>query len=454
MGINKNIFKAYDIRGKYPDEINEESAYKIGRAFIVFLKEKNKFRDSKLNLVVGRDMRLSSPALFKALIEGIAIEGANIINIGLATTPMLYFAVAHYNFDGGINVTGSHIPKDYNGFKFVREKAIPVSEDTGLREIEELAMQDRFEQNKPGEILTKNILNDYVNHSLIFSDTDLIKGLKIVIDTGNGMGGLVIDNLFEKLKCNITPLYFELDGSFPNHAPDPLVPENLIDLQKKVLEINADLGIALDGDADRVVFVDEKGKVVTADLITALIAKLLLRQNSGEKIIYDLRSSWVVKEEIEKAGGVPVIYRVGHSFIKEKMRKENILFAGELSGHYYLRENYFIESPLIVILKILEDISAENKPFSKIIQPLKRYFASGEINFQVEDKKKKIGEIEEAYRDAKNTYHLDGLSIEYDDWWFNLRPSNTENLLRLNLEAKTKELMEKKKKGIIRIIEN
>ena len=446
MKINSEIFRAYDIRGKYPRELNEEVTYKIGRAFVKFLRKK------KLNIAVGQDMRLSSPKLFKALTDGITAEGANVINIGLATTPMLYFSTVRYGFDGGINITGSHTPGDSNGFKLVREKAIPISQETGIQEIKKIVMEDKFEKKPLGKISKKKILTDYINNALHSIDGQAIKELKIVIDTGNGMGGLVIPPLFKKLKCQIVPLYFELDGSFPHHIPNPLIAENLVDLQKEVSKNQADLGIALDGDADRVIFVDEKGKIISGDLITVLLARKLLKNNPGEKILYDVRSSCVVKEEIEKSGGVPIIFRVGHSFIKEKMRKANILFAGELSGHYYLRENYYIESPLIIILKVLEMLSEAEKPFSEIIQSLRRFFASGELNFKVQDKEKALKKIEERYQDAKNIFHLDGLSVEYENWWFNVRPSNTEDLLRLNLEAVTKELMEVKKKELTALI--
>jgi phosphomannomutase len=443
MRVNPNIFRAYDIRGKYPEELNAEAAYRIGRAFVKLLNKKN------INIAVGRDMRLSSPILFRFLTKGILDEGANVADIDLSTTPMLYFGVARYGFDGGINITGSHIPGDSNGFKLVRKKAVPISGETGIQEIKKIVMECQLE--KPvmrGKISQKNILNDYIENALNFVDRKAIKKLKIVVDTGNGMGGTVASPLFKKLKCQIIPLYFELDGSFPHHIPNPLVPENLVDLQKKVLEKKADLGIALDGDADRVMFIDNQGKAISGDFITAFLAKSLLKNNPGEKILYDVRSSWVVKEEIEKNGGMPVVFRVGHSFIKEKMRKDNILFAGELSGHYYLRDNYFIESPLIIILKIIEILSKAGKTFSEIIRPLRRYFSSGEINFRIKNPEKAMKKLEEKYQDAKNIFHLDGLSVEYENWWFNIRLSNTENLLRLNLEAKTKELMEEKKKEL------
>jgi len=398
-------------------------------------------------------MRSSSPSLFQSLTKGIRDQGAKVVDIGLATTPMLYFSVIQYGLDGGINITGSHTPQYHNGFKLVREKAIPISGDSGIEDIKRLTEAD-FKSKKVGKISKKNVLKSYIKNALKFVDKKSIKPLKIVIDTGNGMAGLVVPSLFKKLKCQIVPLYFELDGSFPNHIPNPMVPENLIDLQKKVVMEKADLGIALDGDADRIAFVDEKGQAISSDLITALVAKTLLRTNHGQKILYDLRSSWAVREEIAASGGIPIISRVGHSLIKEKMRQDNILFAGELSAHYYLKENRFIESPFIIALKLLEIISAENKLISEITQPLKRYFSSGEINFEVEDKVKKLKEIEKHYQDAKNIFHLDGLSVEYSDWWFNLRPSNTENLLRLNLEAKNKELLEQKKKELSALIQN
>jgi len=446
MEINQTIFHAYDVRGKYPEEVNEESAYKIGRAFVTFLDKK------KPKVSAGQDMRLSSPSLFKALVRGMTDQGADVVDVGLATTPMLYFSTVRFKLDGGVHVTGSHIPGNFNGFKFVREKAIPVSEESGLKEIKELALKNDFKNQKLGKIFRKKILNDYIKNAFRLADRKKINNLKVVVDAGNGMGGLVAEPLFKRLKCELIPLYFEPDGSFPHHVPNPLIAENTVELRRKIIEEKADLGIALDGDVDRVAFFDEQGEMISGDIITALLSNILLRDKKGQKIIYDVRSSWVVEEEVVKSGGVPLRFKVGHSLIKEKMRQDDVMFGGELTGHYYLRENNFIEAPLFVILEILGLVSSENKPLSEIVKPLKRYFTSGEINFEVNDKLGKLREIERHYTGFKLSY-LDGLSIENKDWWLNIRPSNTENLLRLNIEAKNREIMEAKKKELTALIQ-
>lgn len=439
-----SIFKAYDIRGTYPDQLNEETAYKIGRAFVSFLKCKN--------AVIGRDMRLSSPALFKALTKGITEQGANVIDIGIATTPMMYFSVAHYGFDAGISITASHNPKEYNGFKLVGKKAVPVSGETGIAEIKRLVEKNDFNESaKKGKITKKEVLKDYVKHTLKFVDVKKIKSFRIVVDAGNATASVVVPELFKHTKCEIIPLYFELDGTFPNHAPNPLESKNLVDLQKKIMAEKADLGIACDGDVDRLFFVDEKGQPVPAEFITALMAKILLSKKPNEKILYDVRSSWIVKEEIEKNKGKAGMCRVGHSLIKSQMRKENALFAGEVSAHYFMRDNYFFEAPFIVTLNILKLLSDENKTLSALIAPLKRYYKIEETNFVVKDKTAKMKELEKLFSDGKIS-HLDGIRIDYDDWWFNVRPSNTEPLLRLNLEAKTKQKMEEMAKKIADII--
>lgn len=449
QSINKKIFKSYDIRGIYPDELNEYASEKIGIGTGIFLKG---LRDVK-NIVVARDGRPSSESLANSLIKGILKTGVNVIDIGMASTDTTYFAVGFYNYDAGITVTASHNPSKYNGFKLCHEKAMPISFDTGLSKIYEIAMQTNFTTHKqPGRVIKKHILNDYKKHVLSFANKN-IRPLKVVVDAGNGMAGPMIPVIFEDLPCKILPLYFKLDGTFPNHEPDPLKEENLRDLQKKVRRTKSNLGVAFDGDADRCVFVDENGQTIGCDLITAIIAKELLQKKKGSTIVYDLRSSWIVPEEIKNAGGNPYRERVGHSHIKAAMREKNAIFGGELSGHYYFRDNYYAGSGIIALIEVLNILSSKNVPMSNLISPLKGYHATGETNFEVEDKDGKIKQIAEHFKNKKGKIdYLDGITVQYKDWWFNVRKSNTEPLLRLNLEGKTKEIMERRKKQIIEII--
>lgn len=435
------IFKAYDIRGIYPNELNEDIAYRIGRSFVTFLGCRN--------VVVGRDARESSEPIAVALMKGIMEQGADVINIGLSTTPLLYFTIAKYGYDSGIMITASHNTAEWNGFKMCREKAIPLSEDTGIKKIEELAQENRFKTiNRKGMLIGKAVLSDYIRSFIKF--TAGISGLKVAVDTGNGMAGLTISKVFRYLNCELVPLYFELDGRFPNHEANPLKKETLAELQNTVVKEKADFGVAFDGDGDRLGFIDENGEIISNDLITALIADEFLKYNRGEKVLYDLRSSKAVNEKISEKG-TPIMCRVGHAFIKQQMRDENAVFAGELSGHFYFREQFFTESDCLPMIMVMRILCRERKPLSELINPLKRYFASGEINSEIADKDKKLLEIEQRYNDGRIT-KLDGLSVEYDDWWFNVRPSNTEPLLRLNLEAKTKELMEQKRDELLAAI--
>jgi phosphomannomutase len=434
------VFKQYDIRGLVGDEVTEELAYRIGRAFVTFL--------GCASVVVGRDMRTSSEKLHSALSKGITDQGANVTDIGLVTTPVLYYAAR--DAEAAIIVTASHNPPEFNGFKLCRQEAVPLSGETGIQDVERLVEKNKFtEPAAKGSIKKKEVVDDYIKHVLSFAKG--ISGIKIVIDTANAVAGLTIPKLLRKLKCHFVHLYPELDGTFPNHEADPLKPKNTEDLRKEVVKQNAQLGVAFDGDADRCIFIDERGKTISADMITALISSDLLKERPGETILYDLRSSWAVKEEIEKAGGRPVQCRVGHSFIKTQMREENALFAGELSGHFYFRDNGFVESTELAVVSVLSILSHTKQPLSRIIQPIKRYFASGEINFQVADKEAVLERLEGKYGDG-HTYHLDGLSVEFDDWWFNVRPSNTEPFLRLNLEARNNELMVQKKEELEKII--
>ena len=441
MEINSKIFKAYDIRGIYPEQINKEVAYLIGRAYIKFLNKKN------LKIVVGRDNRLSSLTLFKALTKGVTDQGATVVNVGLSTSPMLYWATAYFKFDGGIMITASHNPSQYNGFKFVREKAIPISEKTGLKEIKTFSTKihrsDLYKLRK-GKVLKKNVLKEYIRFNLKGFNLKKFKSLKIIIDTANAATGIIVPDLFKRLNCKVYHLFSKLDGSFPNHNPDPLIKENLRAIFKEVKAKKADLGIAFDGDGDRLFFINEKGRVVPGDLITALVAEMVLRKNPGEKILYDIRSSNIVRETVKERGGVPVAGRIGHSFIKERMRKENIIFAGELSGHYYSKEHYFCEAPIFVLFKIIEKISESGENLSEIILPFKKYFHSGEVNFKTEDKKRALKALENKFKKEGKVSKLDGLRVDLKDWWFLVRPSNTEPVLRLVVEAKTKKLLRQK----------
>lgn len=449
MKINPKIFRAYDIRGVFPKEINEENAYFIGRAFVKFLKKKNP------KIVVGRDNRLSSPVLYRGLSQGILDEGAHIIDIGLATTPMFYFAVAYFRYDGGIQITASHNPPEYNGFKLVRKKAKPMSRDRGLRKIQELAEKtSKIFLKKRGKIEKKNIANDYLKFNLKDFNLKNLQPLRVVVDTANAVSGILIKKLKERLPLEIFHLFEKLDGSFPNHSPDPLKKENLVFLQKEVKKRKAHFGVAFDGDGDRICFVDERGKIVSGDIITALLAKEILRKNPGEKILYDVRSSNIVPEIIEKSGGIPIVSRIGHSFIKEKMRKEKIVFGGEFSGHYYHRDHYFCEAPLFVFFEVIKIISQQKNTFSKIIKPYQKYFQSGEINFEVKEKERVLKFLEEKFAKKGKVLKIDGLRVDFPNWWFLARPSGTEDLLRLSIEAKRKKLMEEKKRELISLIKN
>jgi phosphomannomutase len=441
--IDPAIFKAYDIRGTYPDQLDEEVVYRIGRAFVTFLGE-NK-------IVTGRDMRLSSPNLSRAFIEGAIEQGADVVDIGLCSTDMLYFASGILDRPGAM-FTASHNPKEYNGLKLCRRKAAPISEDTGIRDVRELVMASKFPAapNK-GIIEVKDLLAQYIDHALGFIDVSALRPLKVVADAGNGMAGLILPALFDRLPCELVPHCFELDGSFPDHQPDPINPDNIALLSRWVLDAGGDLGMAFDGDADRVFLVDDRGEAVSGSLTTAMVAKRILQTHPGEKVIYNCINSWVVPETIREYGGTPIRERVGHSFIKQTMAETGAVFAGEHSGHYYFRDNFRADSGLIASLFVLEIVSLENRPLSEILKPFKKYYASGEINSRVDDIPAKLEEIA-GLNAAGRVDHLDGVSVEYDDWWFNVRPSNTEPLIRLNLEAKTRELMEAKRDEVLAVI--
>jgi phosphomannomutase len=440
-----SIFKAYDIRGIYPEQLNEETAYKIGRSFVEFLKCKN--------VVIGRDMRLSSESFLKALTDGITDQGADVIDIGLSGTDMLYFAVSNYGYESGIMITASHNPKQWNGLKLVREKAIPLSIDKGIGDIKELVEKNDFSKaEKNGTIIKKDIIDDYIEFVHSFVDIEKIGPLKIVMDASNGMAGMIAPKVFEKTKIEIIPMYFDLDGTFPNHQSNPLILENRKDIMKRVVEEKADLGITWDGDADRCFFIDNNGNFIQGDFITGLFAERMLKKNPNAMILYDLRASWFVKDMIEENNGKSRMCRVGHAFFKQYMREENGIFAGEVTGHYYYKyKDFYTDNGMIPALQMLELISEKNKSLSEILKITDNYFISGEINSEVEDKEAIMKKLEQEFNDGK-IYHMDGISVEYDDWHFNVRSSNTEPLIRLNLEAKTKEKMEEMRDKVLKII--
>jgi phosphomannomutase len=440
-----NIFKSYDVRGLYPDELSDDLAYDIGRAFVEEL--------GVTSIVVGRDMRPSGVALFEALARGANEAGADVTDVGLVSTDALYFAVGKYDFAGGVMITASHNPATYNGLKLTRDRAQAISLETGLSAIRERIATGRFAPPaaKPGTISKRDVLDDFAQHCLGFIDPKRIEPFKIAIDAGNGMAGLTVPYVFKHLPCEVTPLFFDLDGTFPNHPASPIEPENMVDLQKAVLEHGCHLGVAFDGDADRMFIVDEKGGLVGGDIVTALVAINTLKRYPGAKILYNLICSRSVPEEILKNGGIPVRSQVGHSLIKKTMRDEDVVFGGEHSGHFYFRDNWFADSGMIALLQCLEVFSDAGKPVSEVIAPIDSRFRSGEINSHVKDIPAKLKALEEHYGDGEID-HLDGLTVQYGDWWMNVRPSNTEPLLRLNVEGDTREAMETHRDEALRLI--
>ncbi len=433
------LFKAYDIRGIVPDELDAKKAYAIGRASAHFIADGP--------IAVGRDARSHSPELTAALIDGILDEGIDVIELGLTATPMLYFGVETLNAAAGIMVTASHNPGEYNGFKICRAHAVPVGEDTGLREIEALldARQVAPKAVTRGRSTSFDVGDGYTEHALAVGEN--FPSLKVAIDCGNGMASVGLEQILEKLPIEVVRLYFEPDGRFPNHEADPLKVENLADVSAAVVREGADFGVAFDGDGDRAVFVDGDGVPISADLATALIARHLLAREPGALVLYDLRSSRVVAEEIERSGGVAKMCRVGHSFVKAQMREEGAIFAGELSGHLYFRfsDNLIADDGTAAFIAMLDVLGREGRPLGDLIEPLRRYSASGEINSRVADVDFVIDTIEKEHSQAPELSRLDGLLVRYPTWWFNLRPSNTEPVLRLNLEADTTDEMERRR---------
>lgn len=444
--INPTIFHAYDVRGIYPEEINEATAYRIGTAFGKYLKKDLK-KNLPFSVVLGMDMRGSSPFLAREVVRGLNDEGIDVADAGKVPTPALYYAVAFKDYAGGVMVTASHNPKEYNGFKFCGEKATPIGYGSGLEKIKIYAEADsetKVLQKARGQLSSlEGATKEYVANDLSYVDTSKIKKLKIAADPANAMGALHLEELFDRINCDPIKLNWQLNGNMPIHEPNPIKVETLQQLQEVIRNEKADLGIATDGDGDRIAFLDEKAQVIPPYIVLGLVAQALLKKYPGAKIGYDLRSSRVVKEMIEEAGGEAVETKVGHSHIKALMREKDILFAGELSSHYYFRENYNFESPVFVTAQLLSIISIMGRSFSEIWEKHKKYSHSGEINFEVPDKEAVLGKLEQNYTDAKIS-KLDGLKVEYEDWWFNARPSNTEPALRLNLEARDEATMKQK----------
>jgi phosphomannomutase len=440
------IFKAYDIRGVYPGQINEEDAWKIGYAAARFLRSLlrgyQRGQANAQSLCVGRDMRTHSETLANALIEGMNTTGANVIDIGMIDTPQMYFAINHLSTCGGVQVTASHNPAKYNGFKISGLDAKPVGVDTGLEDVKHIAMALPHTKGKvTGSTKKCDLVTQYKKHVLGFLEPDT-KKMKVAIDASNGMAGKMVPALFDELPIEIISINFEHKGKF-KHEPNPLIEKNLAQLKEAVNKKSCDFGVCFDGDADRLMMVDEKGETIGCDLMTALMVSFFLKKEPKSTVVYDLRSSRVVMEEIIKHGGTPRRERVGHAFMKKAMRDSHAVFGGELSGHFYYRDNFYADSGMITLVHMINIVSQAQTPVSELIQPLRRYSQSGEINFEVDDKQAKMDELERKYSDGQID-NFDGVTVGYKDWWFNCRPSNTEPLLRLNIEAKSKELLDEK----------
>jgi phosphomannomutase len=446
--LDPKVFKAYDVRGIYPDELDEKGAYAIGRAYVQQFEPRR--------MAVGRDMRLSSPQVAEAVIRGASDEGAEVLDLGMIGTEMLYFAVGSLGLDGGLTVTASHNPKEYSGMKIVRRGALPVGGESGLLDVRDraLAVKDVKGGGEP-RVSQYDIWPEYVDRVMSFIDASALRPLKVVIDAANGMAGAMLPPVLDRLpSVEAARCYFDPDGSFPNHEPNPLLPENREFIVGKTLSEGADLGVAFDGDADRCFFVDDTGEFVPGDFATALLAETVLAREPGAKIIYDVRASWAVPETISAAGGEPLMNRVGHAFIKDRMRKDDAAFGGEVSGHYYFRDFSQADTGVVPFLLMLELVSRSGKKLSEILAPFRsRYFITGEINTPVADVALKLQELKERYvAEGGRISHPDGISVEFDDWHFNVRPSNTEPLLRLNLEARSESLMEQKSNEVLTLI--
>lgn len=450
MPINPNIFKAYDVRGLYPQEVNEDAARLIGRGFAAYLNAKR--------IAVSRDMRLSSPSMAAAFIEGARQQGADVVDYGMMGTDMLYFAVARDGHDGGVQITASHNPKEYNGIKMVRKEAFPLSGESGINDIREMIAANQLPPPSatPGTLTTADVVADYVKHVMSFIDPAIIKPFNIVLDAGSGIAGMVAPLLFSQLPTRkLTTLCFDVDGTFPNHEANPLIEENRRDITEAVVREKADIGIAWDGDADRCFFLDGAGEFVAGDFITALLAEAFLIKHPGAKIVYDVRASYAVKDTAAKYGSEALMNRVGHAFFKRRMREDNAIFGGEVTGHYYFRDNFYADNGFIPALLILELMSRKGQTLRELLAPLReKYFISGEINTKLADVRQaqqKIDALAAKYNAGK-VYTMDGISAEFDDWHFNVRGSNTEPMLRLNLEATTQARMEEKRDEVLAFI--
>jgi phosphomannomutase len=443
--LDRSVFKAYDVRGIYPSEIDEDGAYAVGRAYVEHFEPRR--------VAVGRDMRTSSPTIAAAVVRGAAEGGADVVDVGLIGTEMLYYAVGALGLDGGIAVTASHNPKEYTGMKIVRRGALPVGGDSGLLDVRRRAERGFGPAESPGDVHTEDIYPGWIEKVMSFLDPAAVRPLRVVIDAANGMAGAMLPPVLDRLPVDAVRCYFEPDGTFPNHEPNPLLPENRAFIVAKVLEERADLGIAFDGDADRCFFVDDTGEFVPGDFVTALLAEAVLEREPGATIIYDVRASWAVRDVVAAAGGRALVNRVGHAFIKHRMREEDAAFAGEVSGHYYFRDYFQADSGVVPMLLMLELVSRSGKRLSEILASFReRYFLTGELNTTVDDVALKLQELKERFGPEGDVSHLDGVSVTATDWHMNVRPSNTEPLLRLNLEACSQELMERKRDEVLDVI--
>ena len=444
MQVDPSIFKAYDIRGIYPDQLDEDVAHAIGRAFVALLQVDQ--------VVVGRDMRVSGPRLFEALSRGLTDQGADVIDIGMVGTDQYYYACATLD-RSGLMVTASHNPPSYNGFKMVRCMPYLLSGDEGIQDLRRLVEDNGFAAAVPrGQVVRRDLSEGFVHKILGLVDPARLKPLKVVVDTGNGMVGPILQQVYQHLPVELVGLYLEPDGRVPNHGLDPLQPENRAELQQRVQDEEADIGFAFDGDGDRFFVIDDRGEFISGDFLTALMGCYLLERYPDARIIYDVRSSWAVPDMIHEAGGIPLMERVGHAFIKARMVREGAVFGGEVTGHYYFKEFFSADSGIVPSLFLLEMLSQKERKLSELLEPLEnRYFISGEINSTVSAPEEKIQALAERYKDHRIEW-LDGISVSSDDWHFNVRPSNTEPLLRLNLEARNRELMEGKRDEILKFI--
>jgi phosphomannomutase len=454
--VDPTIFKAYDVRGLYPGQIDEDVGYRVGRAFarvLAALEEPPRESPQGLRLGVGHDMRLHSPALARAFSRGLVDEGCDVLDVGMVGTEMVYYTVGSRDLDGGVSVTASHNPKDYAGFKLVREGAIPLSGERGIDDVRQLVETEDFSSPAAaGKTSRADIYEEFQHYALDFIEPEVIRPMEIVVDGGNGMAGPMIGPILDAFPVVEDRLYFEPNGEFPGHEPNPLLPENRKLIINTVLDKQAELGIAWDGDADRCFFIDDQGEFVPGDFLTALLAESILAKEPGATILYDVRASRVVPDTIRAHGGRPVVNRVGHAFFKTRMREEGGTFGGEVSGHYYFRDFWSADSGTIPALMVLELLSTREKTMSELLQPYReRYFISGEINSEVGDQEGKMKEIAERYGDGAVSW-LDGVSVDYDTWHFNVRPSNTEPLLRLNLGASTKRELEDRTEEVLKVI--